>query len=553
MTPMTIERTLIGQMLIAAAQEMSAKLMRSAFSPILREARDGSCALLDGHGNVVAQAESIPVQLGSVSAALKPCLAEFPLAALGPDDFLITNDPFHGGQHLHDIFIFSPIFIADQPLGFAASVAHHVDVGGTPSTAAADMFEEGLVIPPTRLDRRRDWNGGLFERLLRANVRLADATVGDINAQLAANAVGAMRVTALAGKHGAETVADAMQALIDYSERRMRSAISALPDGTWHGEAVIDDDGVSSDPLRVKAAVTVRGDTVCVDFAGTCDQVPRNLNSPFASTVAAVVSCLKSVLTDAAIPYNEGVVRPIEVVAPVGCLLNPRHGAPTRSRMQASYRAFNAVMQAMAQAAPRRVIAQGFDTTTGILFSYRGPAGYRVSVEVFGGGYGASAHADGCDAVDSPLSNCANTPIETMDVDFPFIRLTRYALDPDSFGHGAQRGGAGFVRSYEVLEENVTLVLFGDRFKFAAPGLFGGDAGATGRCFVHRDGQTIALEAKATMPLRRGDRVDLHLGGGGGYGKPADRDAEAIRADLRSGLLSHEAAAIYGARKPLVA
>ncbi|MGE4239410.1 MAG: hydantoinase B/oxoprolinase family protein [Ramlibacter sp.] len=535
---MSISRTLIGQMLIAAAQEMSAKLMQSAFSPILREARDGSCALLDREGNVVAQAESIPIQLGSLSAAAKPCLAKFPIDTLGPDDFLIVNDPFHGGQHLHDVFIFSPIHVDGHVLGIAASVAHHVDVGGTPSTSAADMHEEGLVIPPTRVDIRRDWRGGMFESLLRANVRLADAMVGDIDAQLAANAVGEMRVRALAGKHGAEAVTDAMASLIDYSERRLRAAIAALPDGTWRGEAVLDDDGVSPDPLVVRASVTIAGDQVRVDFAGTCEQAPRNLNNPFASTVAAAVSCLKSILTDASIPYNEGVARPIEVVAPLGCLLNPRPGAPTRSRMQASYRAFNAVMGAMAQAAPERAIAQGFDTTTGILFSQRGPAGYRVSVEVFGGGYGASSKADGCDAVDSPLSNCANTPVEAMDAGFPFIRLTRYALAPDSFGEGAQRGGAGFVRSYEVLGDGVTLVLFGDRFKFAAKGLFGGADGQPGRCIVHRDGESMALAAKSTTPLRRGDRVDLHLGGGGGYGDPALRDAEAVHADLRSGLLT---------------
>lgn len=544
------EEAIISQMLIAAATEMGAKLMRSAFSPILREARDGSAALLDRKGQVVAQAELIPIQLGSVGATMRACLETYDVESIGEDDFLIANDPFHGGQHLHDIFLYRPVFFAARLVGFAATVAHHVDLGGATHALASDIWQEGLIIPPLKLSYARDWSGGAFERMIRANCRLPEQVVGDLNAQFAAAATGARRLQDLCTRYGVATIEAVMNSLLDYSERRMRAAIAATPDGVYHGSACIDDDGITDQPLEIHATVTIAGDDIDVDFTGTCPQVQRNLNSPFASTVAAVQSCIKSVLTSADIPFNEGVGRPIKVTAPAGTLLNPRHPAPSRSRMQACYRAFNAVMQALSEAVPEKTIAQGFDTTTGILFAFQREGAYGISVEVFGGGYGASKDLDGCDAVDSPLSNCSNTPIEAMDIDFPFIRVVGYQLEADSFGHGRRRGGAGFSRRYEVLADNVTLTVFGDRFRHAPRGLRGGMAAQPGRCIIRRGAETISTAAKSTHPLRRGDIVELYLGGGGGYGAPAGRDQKLIQSDIDDGLLSPAAARIYAAPMP---
>jgi N-methylhydantoinase B len=493
------------------------------------------------------------MQLGPIGATFAPCAALYPVETLVEGDFFVNNDPFNGGQHLQDVFIFHPILVAGRVIGFSATTAHHLDLGGGSAglnASASDVHQEGLIIPPTKFNMQRDWNGGAFERILAANIRVPEQTVGDFNAQMAANAIGAARVRQLCEKYGAATVEATMRELLDYSERRVRAAIAAAPDGVYFGEDAVDDDGIGEAPLVVKAKVTISGDTVEIDYAGTCAQVARHLNSPFSSTTSAALSCVKAVLTSPDIPFNEGAKRPITVKAPLGSLLNPRYPAPVRARMEACYRAFNAAMKALAQAVPEKAIAAGFDTTTVACFSRLGPEGYRVYLEVFGGGYGASAQRDGCDAVDSPLSNCSNTPVEALDMEFDMFRVVEYALAPDSFGHGAQRGGLGFVREYEVLEEGVLLALYGDRFRLAPEGLFGGTSGTLGRCEIVRDGGTFALKSKDSAPLRRGDRVRFTFGGGAGYGDPRTRRRELVESDVADGVLSPDLAArIYGARE----
>ncbi len=522
MTLDPVDYAIISQALIAAAREMGAKLVRSAFSTVLREAKDGSAALLDARGNTVAQAELIPMQLGTIGHIFQPCAAMYPLETLQEGDFFAINDPYSGGQHLQDVFFFHPIFCHGTLLGFSASVAHHLDLGGGApglNPAATDVWAEGLIIPPLKLNMARDWHGGMFERLLRANVRVPHQTMGDFDAQMAANAIGVARVQELAERYGADKVAAVMAALQDYSEARMRAAIGAVPDGVYYGEDAVDDDGDSDTTLPVRAKVTVRGDTIAVDFAGTAPQVRRNLNAPFASTVSAALSCVKAVLTSSDIPFNAGAARPVTITAPEGSLLNPRRPAPVRARMEACFRAWNATMKALAQVVPDKVIACGFDTTTVGVFSHLEPQGWSVYLEIYGGGYGASAVGDGCDAVDGPLSNCSNTPIEALDQDFPFVRVLEYRLRPGSGGAGTHRGGLGFLRRFEVLADDVKLALYSDRFRRPADGLFGGKPGAVGFCEIRRGGQTIRLRSKDEATLQRGDVVTLAVGGGGGYGE----------------------------------
>jgi N-methylhydantoinase B len=550
MTLDPVEYAVLSQSLIAAAREMGTKLVRSSYSTILREAQDGSAALLDARGQTVAQAELIPMQLGTIGRIFAACAALYPAETLSEDDFIAINDPYAGGQHLQDVFFFHPIFADGRVIGFSASVAHHLDLGGgNPglNTLAADVYAEGLIIPPLKLSMARDWHGadgrgGSFQRLLRSNVRVPQQTMGDFDAQIAANAIGRMRVQELAARYGADKVTTAMAALQDYAEARMRAAIRAIPDGTYVGEDAVDDDGISEAPLPVRATVTIAGDSVTVDFTGTADQVKSNLNAPFASTVSATVSCVKAALTDPDIPFNDGAMRPVSVSAPHGSLLNPRHPAPVRARMEACSRAWNAVMKALAQVAPERVIAPGYDTTTAFCLSHLGPNGWSVYLEVFGGGFGASSDTDGCDAVDNPLSNCANTPAEALDQDFTFFRLVNYALRPDSGGAGARRGGTGFLRSYEILTDNVRLALYSDRFRRSAEGLFGGAPGATGHCEVRRGGQVIRLRSKDSVELQRGDVVTMAPGGGGGYGDPALRPAAMRADDLADGYVTARAA-----------
>ena len=541
-----VDYAVISQGLIAAAREMGVKLIRSAYSTILREAQDGSAALMDRDGNVVSQAELIPMQLGPMRATFVPCAELHPVDTLKPGDFYITNDPFNGGQHLPDVFIFSPIFVDGEVVGFGASVAHHLDLGGGApglNADATDIYQEGLRIPPSCYNMDEDWNGGRFERLVACNIRVPQLTIGDFNAQFAANAIGGLRVKELCAKYGVAAVKEAMAELMDYSERRVRAAIAEVPDGTYEGEDAVDDDGVTDTPLVIRTQVTIRGDQVAISFDGTCSQIGRNLNSPFSSTMSAALSCVKSVLTSADIPFNEGMKRPITITAPYGSILNPKPPAPVRARMEPAYRVFNAVMKALAKVVPEKVIACGFDTTSVFALSHLSEGGYRVYVEVFGGGYGAGVDNDGCDGVDSPLSNCSNTPVEALDMEYDYFRVVDYSLTADSAGAGRHRGGLGFTRAYRMLKDDVTLALYADRFRIAPAGLFGGHDGMMGRCELTRGGEIIPLKSKDAMVLKTGDVLAIHVGGGGGYGDPAERSRAAIARDIADGLVGEDAAA----------
>lgn len=536
-----VDYAIISQSFIAAAREMGVKLIRSAYSTVLREARDGSAALLDASGNTIAQAELIPMQLGTIGHVFRECARLYPNETLEAGDFFVINDPYSGGQHLQDVFFFHPIFFDGKVLGFAASVAHHLDVsGGDPglNIAAPDVYAEGIIIPPLKLNMERDWNGGSFERLLRANVRVPHQTMGDFDAQIAANAIGAQRVTELAQRYGAAKVTAVMAALLDYSEARMRAALRAVPDGVYHGEDAVDDDGLSDTPLPVRATVTIKGDSASIDFTGTAAQVRRNLNAPFAATVSAALSCLKAALTSPDIPFNAGAFRPITVTAPKGSMLNPHHPAPVRARMEVCSRAWNSIMKALSQAVPDKVIACGYDTTTSFVLSHLSENGWSVYLEIFGGGFGAANDTDGCDGVDNPLSNCSNTPIEALDQDFSFFRVVDYSLLTDSCGAGRHRGGLGFTRSFEALKDNVRIALYSDRFRRPPEGLFGAGAGSTGSCMVRRGSEIIPLKSKDAFDLKRGDIVVLSLGGGGGYGDPAERPDAQIQSDLADGIIS---------------
>lgn len=536
-----VDYAIMSQGLVSVAREMGVKLVRSAYSSIVREAADASASLLDCQGNVVAQAELIPMQLGPMSDIFKSCAEVCPVEDLEEDDFYITNDPFSGGQHLQDIFIFRPVFYDGRLVAFAATVAHHIDIGGgNPglTTAAADVHAEGFLFPPSRYNLRRDWNGGNLERLFAANIRVPSKTIGDVNAQFAACSIGVERVREFCRKYGVEKLQAVMTAFQDYSGRRFLAELSQVPEGVYFGEDAVDDDGLSDEPLRVRAKVTVLPQAIEIDFAGTCPQVTRNLNCPMASTKSAAISAVKSVLTSADIPFNEGIKRAIRITAPEGSLLNPTYPAPVRARMEAGYRAYNAVMKALSQAVPDQVTAGGCDSTQVVSLSRLSDQGYSVYLEVFGGGYGASPRKDGCSGVDAPLSNCANIPIESADLDYDHIRIIGYGLLPDSAGQGKFRGGLGLFRRFEVLADDVNFAIYADRFRLTPYGLQDGEEGSLGRCELLRDGEIIQIASKDGRMLRKGDILTLYTSGGGGYGDPATRDPADIASDRRNGYVS---------------
>ena len=538
-----VDQAVITRALIAAADEMGVKLIRSAHSPVVREAQDCSAAILDKFGRVVAQAELIPIQLGSITHTFKACLEYHPLDTLCEGDFLINNDPYSGGQHLPDIFLFTPVFLEKELIGVTATVVHHIDLGGGApglNPNAGDVHEEGITFPPSKYTVEKDWMGGPFERLVRANVRMPEATIGDLNAQFAANAVGAERLRDLCRKFSSEIISVAMNEMLDYSERRIRTAISKAPDGEYYGEAHLDDDGINNVPVPIKVQLSIKGDTLNIDFEGTAEQVKSNMNSPFASSVSSAIACVKSVLTDPDIPFNEGAERAINVKIPYGSILNPRPRAPVRARLLPSYRVVNAVMKALGEAVPGRVIAPGFDTTSVCCLSHKSADGYNIYLEIFGGGFGAGPNYDGCDAVDSMLSNCSNIPIESMESDYPFFRVEDYSLRSSSGGNGKFRGGMGFQKTYKILSDDVTFATYGDRFRIAPEGVLGGGAGAQAETFVERGGQVIKLESKQQFVLHEGDILVVRTGGGGGYGLPSERNARLRENDKLSGILTNQ-------------
>jgi len=538
-----VDQAIISQALLSAAREMGIKLYRSAYSSVVRDGKDASTGILDSTGQAVAQSdELIPILVGSLSITFRACAERYPIATLKEGDFYICNHPYHGAHHLQDILIFVPIFFEGELLGFSAAVAHHIDVGGGApgmNTSATDYYQEGLIIPPSKYNLQSDWlNDGPFQRFLAANFRVPDMTIGDIDSQFAACAVGAERVRELAQKFGAKTVKTAMSEMIAYVERRVRAAVSAIPDGTYVGEDFIDDDGLSDEPLRIRATVTVSGEQLSIDFAGTCPQVKSNLNAPFASTVSATLACIKSVLTGDDVPFNEGATRAVTITAPKGCLLNPNPPAPVRARMEAAFRSYDCVLKALGSAMPQRAVAPGYDCTTGFCLSHLKDGRFHVFLELRDGGYGGSAKGDGSDAVAGPLSNCTNTPIEQIDADYDFFRIESYSLRPDSGGPGQFRGGMGSSRTYRILEDGVRLSIYADRFRFSAAGIEGGAAGAPGGCFVHRGNSVIVVKTKDDMQLQRGDLVVLSSGGGGGFGDPAVRSADAAAFDRKQGYVT---------------
>lgn len=545
-----VDYAVISQALLAAAREMGTKLVRSAYSNIVREARDASAAILDPDGNIVAQSEMVPMQLGSMNTTLRACLGFYPAETLTADDFLVNNHPYHGGQHLQDVFIFRPVFVDGELIAFAGSTAHHLDLGGGSAglnAMASDVYQEGLLLPPLKFSLSRDWNGGMFERLLAANIRVPDLTLGDFNAQFSAKAIGIERIRQLCAKYGTGTVKATMTGLIDYAERQLRAAIRALPDGVYTGEDAGDDLEGKGTPLWVRARVTVKGDEMEIDFAGTCDQVGRNINSPIASTESAVMSCIKGVLIGGDFPFNEGSFRPIRINVPYGSILNPRPPAPVRARMLPCYRAYDAVMKALAQVVPEQAIASGFDNALITCLARLAGGRYRVCLETSGGGFGASAHRDGADGIAAPLSNTTNSPVEAIDMEFDYFRIVGYALNQDSFGHGAQRGGLGTRRTYEMLKDDVDFSLYGDRFEIVPEGLLGGTAGVLSTAELFRDGKRIDIDLKRGTRLKKGDRVVISTSGGAGYGDPKLRSRESVREDIAQGVISAETAGrVYG-------
>ena len=480
----------------AACDEMGAVLVRSAHSANIKERRDASTALFDERGRMVMQAEHIPVHLGAMPSAVAAVLDE----RHEPGAAWILNDPYRGGTHLPDITVISPLFHRSDLVGFAASRAHHADVGaaepGSMPAHSRSLEEEGVVIPPTRLDDAtlRD----LADRMRNPRQREAD-----LRAQLAAGRAGAERVEALIERFGLDTYRDGLEETLDYAERRTRAKVAELEDGVREASDVLEAAEAAEGDLHLRLRATVEGDRLTLDFTGSADQHDGNLNCPLAVTLSACYFAVR-VLTDPDVPPCEGAYRPVTVVAPEGSLLNARPPAAVAAgNVETSSRVADLVLAAFGHA-----LGQG--TMNNLTLGNDDFTYY----ETLGGGQGACADADGPSAVHVAMSNTLNTPIEALELEFP-LRAVAYALRRGSGGAGRQRGGDGVVRELEALAD-MRYSLITERRRHAPPGADGGEPGAPGRNLLNGE----ELPAKATGALKPGDRLRIETPGGGGHGAP---------------------------------
>ena len=542
--PVTLE--VIKGALIYTAEEMGIILRNSAYSPNIKERMDFSCTIFDGKKRLVAQAEHIPVHLGSMQLAVQNGLEKFK-GELEEGDMLLLNDPYISGTHLPDLTLIHPIFYNGEIIAYAANKAHHSDVGGkSPGSMAGDateIFQEGIIIPPVKLVKRRKVDRELTNLIL-SNVRTPHARLGDLRAQIAANLRGEKRVLELIKKYGIETFEAAVEKIMDYSEKRIRNEIKRMPKESCSAEDYLENTGTTNKRVKIKVTVTVKEDELIIDYTGTDKQVDGPVNAVLGVTLSGVYYVLRC-LTDPSIPMNAGCFRPIRVKVPKGCLMNPVPPAPVAGgNVETSQRNVDVLLKAFSKIIPEKVCAacQGTmnNVCVGGLKDGKGEA--WTFYETIAGGFGGRYGMDGVDAVHSHMTNTMNTPIEAIETIYP-LRFLTYKLREDSGGPGKWRGGVGLERSWMLLASSAVLSVLAERTKMPPWGLFGGKPGAKGEYYlIKANGKRVKLKSKCTVKMEKGDIFVVKTPGGGGYGKPFERNPELVLRDVINGLVSPESA-----------
>ncbi len=537
-----IDLEILRNALTATAAEMDVTIWRTSRSTVVRELLDYSTAVFDREGYNVAQAARIPQHLNSMGSGLLTVLRDhMPLQHWGEGDVIITNDPYCGGQHIPDILAFRPVFSGGERVAIVGTLCHHLDMGGMAagsySAAATEVFQEGLRIPPLKLLRAGQMSEDILAIMLQ-NVRRPDMLWGDLQAQLASLSVGEANIRRLAQRVGNDRFRQACAMILDGSERAMRAMIGRIPDGHYEFEDFLDDDGISPEPIRIHAAVDVRGEEVTVDLSGCGPQAVGPINATLASAQSAISFAIMAI-ADAEIPANAGCYRPIKVVAPEGLIVNARHPAPVANRVATTHRLATTILGALHQAVPGRVPAAYYGVSYVCSFQTIGEGGERgVLVEIEVGGTGAHADADGLSAFTYGMHNNSNIPVEMIESELPFT-ITSYALVAGSGGAGRYRGGLGLVREWRIDSPEAVFTANLERCRFRPYGLEGGEPGREGRLFLIRDGETRSLGSKVNnLRLKRGDIIRLETSGGGGYGDPVLRSTEARSRDARLGYLA---------------
>jgi len=540
----SIEFEIFKNLFLSIAEEMGVTLCRTSFSPNIKERLDYSCALYDLHGDTIAQGDHMPVHLGAMPLSVQAAIRS---VRMEPGDIVALNDPYHGGTHLPDITLVSPVFLESngridrKPTFYVANRAHHSDVGGmSPGSmpVAREIYQEGLSIPPVRFVRRGAIDLDLLTLLL-ANVRTPEEREGDLTAQIASNRVGERRLRELVSKYGRLDVLRHGRALQDYTERIMRATIKSIPEGVYAFEDTLDDDGFSSRSIRIRVRIRIRHhgsaspaarrpsppQSPCaeIDFTGTDPQVEGSVNANYAITLSACLYAFRC-LIETDVLYNAGISRPLRVVAPIGTILNAqRPCAVAGGNVETSQRITDVVLGALGRALPDRLPAAsqgtmnnltlgGIDPRTGSRFAY---------YETIGGGMGGRRGMPGLSGVHTHMSNTRNTPIEAIEHYLP-LRIRRYGLRSRSGGQGAFPGGDGIVREYEFLTPT-SVTFLSERRRGVPYGAQGGLPGQPGRNTLLRRGHERLLPGKVQLQLQPGDRLRIETPGGGGYGRKRPR------------------------------
>ncbi len=540
--PITFE--LFKNAIFSIADEMALTIVRTSYSGVIKDNMDFSTAFCDADGKLVAQGLTLPGHLGSIPTALAAVMARYG-DAIEEGDVFALNDPFEGGMHLPDIFVFKPLFVDGRRIAFAATVCHHTDVGGrVPGSNASDsteIYQEGLRIPPLKLYAAGQKNETLFA-IIEKNVRLPARVHGDLRAQLAACHIAERQFIDLVARYTADGVVAMMQEVIDYAERLTRAAIRDLPDGSFSFEDFLDDDGIDLDqPIRLFVTLHKHGDGIVADWTGTSPQVKGAINNTLSFTKAASYTAIRSVLPEG-IPNNEGVFRAIEVKAPAGTIANAVLPAACAARGLTGLRMTDCCFGALAMMLPDRVPAASDGGATCITIGgYYGDRRPFIYVDFTSGTWGGRPWADGLEGNAHLFANLASHSVEVTEAEQP-MQILAYEYMPDRGGPGKYRGGAPFYREYRFLEDEAILQVRSDRRYRRSFGLYGGRAGKPSLNVINPESEHRVLPSKFTTTIKRGDIFRHEIAGPGGWGDPLEREPWRVVRDLRNELISPESA-----------
>lgn len=537
--PITFE--VIKNAVATIADEMAVTVVRTARSAVLKEGMDFSTAFCNAEGEMVAQGLCLPLHMGGVPAAIEAVIRKYQ-GQFQPGDVYVLNDPYAGGTHLPDVYVFKPIFIDETLAGFASAIGHQTDIGGRVAGGNAcdstEIFQEGLRIPPLKLYDRGVPNETLFT-LIEQNVRVPDKVLGDLRAELAACTIGEREFIKLAHRYGLKELQAYLKDLLDYTEEVTRAELRTLPDGEYEFTDYIDDDGIDPEPIRIHVKLIKKNDSLTADFTGTSPQVKGAINSPLSFTKSCFYACVRSILSPG-IPNNGGYFRPLQVVAPAGSFVHPLPPSPVAARGLAAMRISQTIYGALAKMLPHKVFACEVSGDTGVSLGGYYPDGRPfVYLEFFFVSWGGSPNKDGQDANPPLYANYSNTPAEVIEVEQPLM-IDQYAFVPNSGGPGKYRGGLALVRDYHFVAETATLQLRSDRRKFLPYGLQGGKPGTPSQNSLNPDTENRPLPSKFLMTIKKGD-VFRHLSAGaGGWGDPLERDLARVVADVRNEKMTRE-------------